>query len=52
MITIISLVIFGGIVVGFAIWAVAFGGMKRRGQSGIGETQKQPPKEGRAPGLD
>ena len=52
MLTIVLLIIFGGLIVGFAIWAVAFGGMKRRGQSGTGEMEKQPVKEGRASGLD
>ncbi len=52
MLTIIGVVIFGGLIVGFAIWAVAFGGMKRRGQSGTGQMEKRATKEGRASGLD
>ena len=52
MLTVVFLVIFGGLVVGFMIWVMAFGGMKRRGQSGAGELNKQSPKESRAPGLD
>ncbi len=52
MLTVVFLVIFGGLVVGFGIWAVAFGGMKRRGQSGMSEVNKSQVKESRAPGLD
>ncbi len=52
MLTVVFLVIFGGLVVGFGIWVMAYGGMKRRGKSGIGEVRKEPVKEGRASGLD
>ena len=52
MMTFVFLLIFGGLVIGFAVWVMAFGGLKRRGQSGVSEVQKQPVKESRAPGLD
>jgi len=52
MLTIIFLVIFGGIVVGFGIWVALFGGMKRRGKSGEAELKKRPAEEGRASGPD
>lgn len=52
MLTVVFLVIFGGLVVGFGIWVFAFGGMKRKGQSGEGEVNKQTVKENRASGLD
>jgi len=52
MLTIIFLVIFGGIVVGFGIWVAMFGGMKRRGKSGEAELKKRPAEEGRASGPD
>ncbi len=52
MLTIVFLVIFGGLIVGFLVWVLGFGGMKRRGQSGESEVKKEPVKQGRASGLD
>ncbi len=52
MLTIVFMVIFGGLIVGFGVWVVAFGGMKRRGQSGTGEMEKRPVQQDRASGLD
>ena len=50
MLTIIFLVVFGVIVVGFMIWVMAFGGKKRMKQGQGAELQT--PKQGRASGLD
>ena len=37
MLTIIMVLVFGGLLVGFMIYKSAFGGMKRKGQSGEAE---------------
>ena len=50
MVTIVFLSSLGIIVVGFVLWVLAFGGMKRRGQSSQAEVNAQqmnePPKRG------
>lgn len=50
MITIIFVLVFGGLLVGFMIYKSAFGGLKRKGQSGEAEVNamRNPPKVGRA----
>ena len=54
MITFIFILGAAIIVIGFVVWVVSFGGMKRRGQSGQAEVTaaQVKPAGGRASGLD